>query len=138
MDDRDRIELTDLVSRLGACIDEHRFADLHALFVADATISTPGGTSSGADAVVVQARRNHEGYVAHQHAITNVLVELDGDSATMRANVLSAWVREGTGPEFALGGVYRFGARRTEQGWRFSHLEVRQVWRTAALAAPAA
>ncbi len=43
----DRFELTELVSRLGRFLDERRWDEAPALFTADATASTPGGTAQG-------------------------------------------------------------------------------------------
>ena len=42
---RDQIEITDLIDRLGACLDEHRFHDLHGLLTEDAMAATPGGAT---------------------------------------------------------------------------------------------
>lgn len=133
MDRVDRDELQDMVSRLTACLDEHRFDDIVAMFVPDATAATPGGSVSGRDAVVAQATRNHVGFTALQHLVTNVLVEVDpasgGDTASVRANLVGIFIKEPPQPEFALGAVYRFTARRTPEGWRFASLTVTPVWR---------
>ena len=128
---RDRIEITDLIYRLGACLDEHRFDDLHGLLTEDATVATPGGTAQGRNAVIAQATRNHVAYVHLHHVITNVLVVLDGDRAAVRANLVATFVRGARQPEFVLGEVYRFRAQRTRQGWRLSAIEVEPVWRLA-------
>ena len=128
---QDRIEITDLINRLGACLDEHRFEDLQSLFIEDATAVTPGGTAQGRNAVIAQATRNHETYDHLHHVITNVLVDLDGDRAAVRANLVATFVREAGQPELRLGAVYRFQAHRTRQGWQLSSLEVNPVWRLA-------
>lgn len=124
----DRAEITDLVYRLGACLDEHRFDELRDLLVDDVMASTPGGTAQGKDAVVAQATGNHADFAGLQHLVTGVLVELDGDRASVRANIVGAFSRGAGQPERVLGGVYRFGVVRTAQGWRFGRIEVRPVW----------
>lgn len=126
---QDRIEITELVYRLGACLDEHRFGDLRSLLSEDATATTPGGTAHGRDAAIAQATRNHVQYDRLHHLITNVLVDLDGDRAAVRANLVAMFIREAGRPELALGAVYRFQAQRTFQGWRLAGLEVDPVWR---------
>jgi hypothetical protein len=126
---RDRAEIGDLISRLGSCLDEHRFDDLRSLFVEDASASTQGGVATGRDAVVAQATRNHGEFEKLQHTIANVLIDLDGDRAEVRANMIAALVRTGLRPDLAFGGVYTFGLVRTAAGWRFARLAVRQVWR---------
>jgi SnoaL-like domain len=128
----DRTEITDLVTRLGLWLDEQRWGDAPAILTEDATASTLGGTARGREAVVEQARRNHEGKRT-QHVITNVVVDLDGDRATARANLLVTFAPEGppAEPLFQLGERYRFEARRTQDGWRLSAVEIRPLWRTA-------
>lgn len=125
---RDRADITDLVHRLGACLDEHRFEDLRALLTDDVTASTPGGTAHGIGAVIGQATRNHVGYDRLQHVITNLLVDLDGDRAAVRANLVAVRVRPATGDQATLGSVYRFQLRRTPRGWRFIQVKVEPVW----------
>ena len=84
----DRAKVTDLVYRLGVYLDEGRFEEMHELLVEDATVSTPGGQAEGRDAVISQAQRNHRPGQRFQHVTTNVLVDLDGDRAKVRANLV--------------------------------------------------
>ena len=126
----DRTELTQLVDRLGRWLDEQRWDEAPAIFTADATAETPGGTAHGRDALVAQARRNHDEHVT-QHVITNCVVDLDDDRATLGANLLVTFAAPGTvaEPRFQLGERYAFEARRTEDGWRLSAVRVRPLWR---------
>lgn len=126
---RDRTDITDLVYRLYAAMDEHRFDDLAAFFIEDATATTPGGTARGREAVIAQATRNHANYTHLQHLITNVLVDLDGDRAAVRANLVATFVRHGSQPEFAIGGLLRLRAQRAPQGWLLAGIEITPVWR---------
>lgn len=125
---QDRADLTDLVYRLGACLDEHRFDDLPDLFTEDASATTPGGTASGTAAIVAQAVRNHAEFGGLQHVMTNVLVEVDGDQASIRANVVGTFVRDGSEPARQIGGLYRFHARRAPDGWRLADFTVTPIW----------
>jgi hypothetical protein len=125
----DRLELQDLVSRLTAGLDEHRFDDLRALFVEDATAQTPGGTAQGREAVIAQATRNHRDYDRLQHLVSGVLVSLDGDRAAVRTNLVGIFGKSGEdGPSRVIGAVYRLEAVRTDDGWRFASVAVRPVW----------
>jgi len=137
----DRIALTDLVSRLGAALDEHRFDALRELFVEDATATTPGGVAEGRDAVIAQATRNHVGFSRLHHVMTNVLVEFDdieqaGSStartARVRANLTARFAHDDGVPVLTLGAVYRLGVRHAVDGWRICELRVTPVWREAA------
>jgi 3-phenylpropionate/cinnamic acid dioxygenase small subunit len=126
----DRNEVTDLVYRLGVALDEGRFDDMRSIFTEDASASTPGGSVAGIDALIAQARRNHGPEQRNQHVTTNLLIDLDGDRATIRANLVVNFVRDGAEPFFTLGEVYRFDARRTPDGWRLSRVESTPVWAT--------
>jgi hypothetical protein len=126
----DRLSIEEHVSRLGRCLDERDFEGLRELFTADATVTTPGGTATGHDALVAQARSRHSRDDGIQHVITNVMLDGDGDEVAVRANLLVSFAA--TGPAdaapFLLGEVYRFGFRRTGVGWRITTLSSTPVW----------
>jgi len=136
----ERTEIMDLVSRLGACLDDGRFDDLRSLLVEDATARTPGGEASGRDAVVAQASRNHRPDQPIQHVTTNLLIDLDGDRATVRANLVVHFAeppddgRPALAPpiRFTLGEVYRFDVVRAPAGWRLERIETTPVWMSGA------
>jgi uncharacterized protein (TIGR02246 family) len=125
----DRLALQELVSRVVRCLDDHEYDGLRQLFTDDATISTPGGTSTGPEAIITQARLRHADYSATHHVMSDVLVDLDGDAAMVRANQQATLVGAGGTPSSQLGAVYRFAAARTADGWCFTSMEVAQVWR---------
>ena len=90
-----------------------------------------------AEAVAAQARRNHT--VRTQHVITNMLIELDGDRAQARANLIATFAPDPgsrlqingevqRASYLTLGEVYRFGAVRTDHGWRLSRIETEPLW----------
>jgi hypothetical protein len=120
----DRQAITDLVSRLGLWLDEGRFDEAPSILTDDVAVSTPGGQASGIERVIAQARRNHQ-FEALQHVISNVLIDLDGDRADVRANLVATFV--GSGVE-QHGERYRFVAVRRPEGWRFARVEVEPVW----------
>ncbi|MDL4816676.1 nuclear transport factor 2 family protein [Actinomadura opuntiae] len=120
----DNDALTELVGRLGRWLDDKLFDDTRAVFTEDAEVTTPGGTSTGADALAAQARRNHT--VPTQHFITNPLIEVDGDRAAIDANLLVVFANDG-GPR-VLGERYALEAARTPDGWRISKVRSRVVW----------
>jgi 3-phenylpropionate/cinnamic acid dioxygenase small subunit len=135
----DRQDIEELVQRLAACLDDGRFDDMRSLFTADATARTPGGTAEGRDALVAQAARNHTPDKATQHLIGGVLITLAEHTATVRANALVTFADRVDGrPELVMGEVYRFTARRTDEGWRLTSVETAPTWRTQASAAPVA
>jgi G3E family GTPase len=122
----DRQDITDLVSRLGLWLDEGRFDEASTVLVDDVTVDTPGGHAEGIEHVVAQARRNHQ-HAHLQHVITNVLIDLDGDRAAVRANLVVTFADDAVSSQ--QGERYRFDAVRTPDGWRFSRVEVVPVWK---------
>jgi hypothetical protein len=124
MELRDRDELTDLAARLGRWLDGKHFDDPRAVFTEDAEVTTPGGTSRGADALAAQARRNHA--VPTQHFVTGPLVEIDGDRAEIGADLLVVFAHEG-GPR-VVGERYDLRAARTPDGWRIAGVRSTVVW----------
>ncbi len=133
----DHNEITDLVYRLGACLDDGRFDDLRQLLVEDATVRTPGGDAAGREALIAQAERNHPADQRFQHVITNVLVDVTGDRATARTNLVLHIATPADVPaapagppplRTSLGEVYGFDLVRTPGGWRFSRVETTPRW----------
>lgn len=124
----DRSEITELVTRLGAWLDDKRWDEARSILTEDATAETPGGSVAGVDQVAQQARQNHA--VPTHHVITNVLIDLDGDRANVGANLIATFVTgpDRSGPHFQLGERYRFEAIRTPDGWRLSRVESVPVW----------
>jgi hypothetical protein len=129
----DRGAITDLVSRLGRWLDEKQFDDaqvLASLFTPDIVLETPGGRSAGLAAAVEQARRRHT-EERTQHVHTNVLIDLNGDMATVEANLIVTFVPRAAAPDIIsqVGTRYSFNVIRTREGWRFSSIRDRLIWR---------
>jgi SnoaL-like protein len=118
----DRAELSDLVAHLGRWLDEGAQGDASDLLTDDVIAQTPGGHAEGRAAVVAQARRNHD--VPTLHQMTNVLVDVRGDDATIDAAVTVTFA-----DDRAAGGRYALEAARTGAGWRLRELTMRPVWR---------
>jgi SnoaL-like domain len=125
----DRAALTDLASRLARWLDGGGAGDPALVFTDDVRASTPGGEVRGRAAVVAQARRNHA--VPTHHLIGNVLADVEGDVAEVRANVVAHFVRapgDAPGPT-ELCGRYVLGAERIDGRWLLTSVEVEPVWR---------
>jgi len=129
----DHAAIAELVNHVGAALDEGRFDDLRAVYTHDAVGTTPGGTAHGIDALVAQAARNHGPDHRIQHLISGVVAGpdpgRDGD-VPVRANVLLSFAATDHALEWQAGGVYRFTARATDDGWRLSSVRTEPVWRT--------
>jgi hypothetical protein len=141
----DRQAVGDLITRLGRMLDERLYDEARTIVADDVTVHTPGGFARGAAAVVEQAKRNHT--VRTQHVITDVLVDVRGNRAHARANLIVTFVPDSDQPDSRLmiGGVeqaqsrlmigerYDFDAVRGDAGWRLASIEVVRLWSTLEL-----
>jgi hypothetical protein len=126
----DRAEITDLFVNLGRCLDEHDFDGLKAVLTEDVVGTTPGGRQEGRDALIAQARANHQDYDRLTHQFNSVLVDVEGDTGSIRAYVTGSFGHAADPrPERVLIGLYRNQVVRTSAGWRISELTVEPKFR---------
>ncbi|WP_116246174.1 nuclear transport factor 2 family protein [Nocardiopsis sp. FIRDI 009] len=128
----DRAELADLVARHSLWIDEGRYDETDRLFTEDVTVASVHGEARGIAALVELARSGHDRYQRTMHSKSNLVVEVDGAVATVRAHDVAIFVID-DGTEAVAAGIHRYRARRTGDGWRFDRLEVIPVALTEAL-----
>jgi SnoaL-like domain len=140
----DRQAIAERIAQLGRMLDEKRFDNARSILADDVVVQTPGGEARGFEAVVAQARRTHT--VRNQHAISDVLIDVDGDRAQARANLIVTFaadpgarlvVGDAEHPDsfLTLGEVYRFEAVRTDDGWRLSRIASERLWSSRPLPA---
>ncbi len=124
---RDRLEIADVLLRYGSCLDENEWDRLESCFVPEVTGVLAGGPPlEGYPAVADAIRTALASYNGTQHLIANAEVDLDGDNARLRANVLATHVTDSG--NFVVGGVYREELVRTADGWRISHHQLDALW----------
>jgi hypothetical protein len=128
----DRAELADLVARHSLWVDEGRYGETDRLFTEDIVVKSPRGEARGIGALIELVRSGHDTYVRTLHSKSNLIIEVDGETATVRANDIAVFVIDDK-TEAIAAGFHRYGARRTEDGWRFDHLVVTPVALTEAL-----
>lgn len=112
----DELALHRLQAVYGHLMDERDWDSLGTVFSEDAVLDFEAfglGSMNG----LAEIRRDFPG-MRHPrgHHVTNIVVDLDGDTATMRAKLLVV-LDNGT----AVSGEYRDTAVRTAAGWRISH-----------------
>jgi SnoaL-like domain len=128
----DRAELTDLVARHSLWIDEGHYGETDRLFTEDVVVKTPRGEAHGIGALIDLVRAGHDVYVRTLHCKSNLVIEVDGETAMVRAHDIAVFVIDDK-TEAVAAGIHRYGARRTEDGWRFDHLVITPVAVTEAL-----
>ncbi|MDW3221170.1 MAG: nuclear transport factor 2 family protein [Acidimicrobiales bacterium] len=87
-------------------------------FTEDGSLDTGGGPMVGHDAIAAFGTETHAGLPALRHQANNIVVDVDGDTATAAA-FMSAYLVE---PAFSVivTGRYADEFRRTADGWRIS------------------
>jgi 3-phenylpropionate/cinnamic acid dioxygenase small subunit len=126
----DRAELIDLVNRVGRYADEKRFDEALDLRTEDCvSIMRNGELRLVGKEALEQGHKFLAPYSHTQHLMTNVLIEVHGDTATIRANGTSTHVYADE-PEatWVVKGVYRHEAVRTPNGWRLSKTQEDRLW----------
>jgi SnoaL-like domain len=125
----DRAALHDLMLRLGQALDEHRFDDLNTVLTKDATGSTSNGSGSGRDVLIAQIEAGNKDYTRLLHLFSSMLIEVDGDTATIRAHITALpGHADSLVPASRRYGLARNKAVRTPDGWRISELNVEAVY----------
>lgn len=130
----DRDELVELMSRYANMPDTKNWDELpRSVFCEEFSVDF---SSLGAPATTTtreewsqQCKQAFAGWAATHHAITNHLIAIDGDQATIRAHI---HVEHFAPPEVAAGGpncwlvtgFYDNTALRTPQGWRLSSVKL--------------
>ena len=71
-------------------------------------------------------------YARTLHGKSDLIIEIDGDTATVRANDIAVLVID-ENTEAVAAAIHHYGARRTGNGWRFDSPEVTPVALTTAL-----
>lgn len=129
----DRIEIDDLLTTYTMAIDQGDWDALDRVFTPDAHIdySATGGTAGPFPEVKAWLAETLPMFSATQHFVTQKKVELDGDTAHVRAYFLNPMVMDqadGRKWQMDIGGVYVHDLVRTPEGWRSRRLEEELLW----------
>ncbi len=132
----DRAELHELFNRYLRTPDEDRFDRpwLESLFTEDITVDYTFVRHEGLEGMAAFAGGFFARFARVQHVGTNCLVDVDGDSARVRANVIASHIPDADEPRarFTIGGTYDIDAVRTPHGWRYQTLKEHIVWTSGA------
>jgi 3-phenylpropionate/cinnamic acid dioxygenase small subunit len=124
---QDRADVADVLFRYGSSLDEKDWARLETCFIPEATGVLAGGLRlEGYVAIEEAVRAALAAYDRTHHLISNCEVQVSGDTARLRANLLATHLLQGG--NFVVGGVYREELVRTADGWRISHHVLDALW----------
>jgi uncharacterized protein (TIGR02246 family) len=117
----DKDEIRELLARYCFALDADRFEEMAALFTPDGVWQTAFGTGTGRAGIVAQARSIATGPRPRRvHLTTNIVIDLDGDTATARSN----WAlvqNTPDGPAIASAGAYLDRLTKLDGRWLFKH-----------------
>ena len=128
----DKQEIQELVTAYGSALDDRDWKRLEGCFVTDgsARYGTAAGFQQGFPAIEALCRGILERLDVSHHLISNLAVDLRGDTARSRCLFQAQHVRHGAegGDLYLMGGEYHDELTRTEAGWRLQQREIRLVW----------
>lgn len=127
----DKHEIAELVLRYSTALDTRDWTMLESCFVEEPSFEADGfAPIHGMATIRDTARTALAGLDASQHFVTNIVVELDSETATVTSYLQAQHVRASAGdePNFLVAGIYRDNVTRTPDGWRFSHRSLRVLW----------
>ena len=117
----DKDDIRELLARYCFALDAERFEEMAALFTSDGVWETAFGTGTGRAGIAAQARSIAAGPRPRRvHLTTNIVIDLDGDAATVRSN----WVlieNSSNGPAIGSGGEYSDALVKVDGQWFFRH-----------------
>jgi ketosteroid isomerase-like protein len=117
MDDVDQIRNT--LGRFCQVLDSRRFEDWSATFAPDGTFNRLHGRPAILD-MIVHGELATQPDLHRQHAVTNSVIEVDGDTATATSD-LTMYDRVGDGPvTVRLGRYHDRLARQPDGQWLFA------------------
>ena len=126
----DKIEIQELLARYARGVDTSDWELWKSVFTPDAQLDyTDVGFPVGTPEEIAAAfAPGFEHIPWAQHVITNVEIDLDGDTATVRAMFLNPMQLPGMAEMSMCGGHYLHEMVRTPAGWKSRHLIEKNVW----------
>lgn len=117
-------EIRELLARYCFALDDGRYANMAALFTEDGVWETAFGTGRGRAGIVAQAESiSTDPRPRRVHQTTNIVIDLDGDAATVRSNWMM-FVNTLSGPAISSGGAYEDRVVKVGERWLFQHRRI--------------
>jgi len=132
-------EVTQALNRYFRALDEKNFevSHLQLIFTPDAEVIRPNGASMvGPEVIGNSHKESFARFRSTQHLLTSHDVTIDGEKATVRANLVAMHLWANSQPDvnspenyFVAGGVITAQLVRSPKAWKISRVENRVVWR---------
>ncbi len=124
---RDQRDIEQILIRYAVDLDEHQWAGLDEVFVADATATYHGiGDFTGRDGIRDMVRSALERCGRTQHLLGNYRIVVDGDKASAKCYLQAIHIGLGDYAQniMTVWGEYRDRLERRPEGWRIVHREL--------------
>jgi hypothetical protein len=140
----DRTQIIETTTRMAVFADGRRWDELPGIFTP--TVQLDYSALFGWDALEMTAAEVASSWAASlsplttQHLVTNHLVDITDDEATVTASFQATHVAEVTGGRWVVGGDYRYELVRTDGRWLIRSVTLTPRWETgdrSVLTAPA-
>ena len=136
----EKTQITDLPIRYFAAVDDKsiNMEIVKATFTSDAKIIRPDGSEmAGQENILEGHKKSFARFKATHHVITNFLVDINNNTATLRSNMIAnhLWADNEDNSSlnnkyFLADGVLSARAIKVDDQWRISELKNNVVWRT--------
>jgi uncharacterized protein (TIGR02246 family) len=128
----DEGEIGALLLAFAHALDDKDWSAYAATFTEDGVFEILGQRRVGRAEIAAGPARDLTQFDRTQHFSTNHVIAIDGDVATARSYLLAIHVPDAEQPtrHADIGGTYRCACRRTDEGWKFSHVAL-EVWWSA-------
>ncbi len=137
----DRGEISDVIFRYFSGVDQRDWGRWGSCLTEDVEIDLGFGQKEiGRQNAIQWAETGLAGIDATHHMSSNHEISINGDTATVRSNLLTTHVtkREGKEDRLTAGVVYNYVFIRTREGWRIRKAEVSIIWHDGDPTGPAA
>jgi 3-phenylpropionate/cinnamic acid dioxygenase small subunit len=126
----DRLEIMDLLARYARGVDTKDWALWREVFTEDAHIDyrSAGGIEGDRETVALWLETNLSAFPMTQHYVTNIEIEVDGDTGRVRAMFYNPMRLPGADELSYCGGYYHHRLVRTPAGWRSRELREENAW----------
>lgn len=128
----DRLEIQGMLAKYARAVDTRDWVLWRSLFTDDATVdySSAGAIAGTRDEVAAWLEAALGAMQMMQHFITNIEIEISGDTADVRAMFYNPMQLPGMPDLSFCGGYYHHTMVRTPDGWRSRALREENSWFT--------
>ncbi|TAJ19684.1 MAG: nuclear transport factor 2 family protein [Dehalococcoidia bacterium] len=116
----DRLDIQELLARYNHAIDSGDITTWAACFTADGAFTSGGRTSTGTKELEEFAANFHSRMPGSRHWNNNIVIEGEGDSATMRCYLQLLKTGNGEPATLVTTARYEDTLRRVDGAWRFA------------------